>query len=306
LGGPEDDWEDEGHTLITGGAGLLALLNESERNNASLLLLSGPDVGRSFQLGPGEVVLGRAPSATIRLMDVSVSRKHARLLVRGADVIVEDLNSSNGSFLNGERLKTPTKVRDGDKLRFGDTTVLKFTFNDSLDDEFQKRMYDAALRDGLTGAYNKRFFNEQLRKELRFALRHNTHVSLLMLDLDHFKQVNDTHGHLAGDAVLVQLTELAIDLVRAEDVFARYGGEEFAVVARGISLADTAVLAERLRSAVEAHVFATGEQRLRMTVSIGLTISTPEDSEPEQLIARADAALYKAKGGGRNRVVIAG
>ncbi len=137
----------------------------------------------------------------------------------------------------------------------GSTTILKFTYHDNLDEIFQKQMYESALRDGLTKAFNKKYFTDRLESEFTFATRHGTPLGLVLFDIDHFKKVNDTHGHQAGDFVLSEISTLLSATLRAEDVFARYGGEEFAVICRGSDGAQTRVVGERLRRAVETHRF---------------------------------------------------
>ena len=150
------------------------------------------------------------------------------------------------------RIRGTRPLNDGDKIQLGRTTILRFTYHDRLDESFQKQMFDSALRDGLTGAYNKRYFLDRLESELKFALRHRTPLSLLMLDLDHFKRVNDTHGHPVGDRVLKAFADTIHRSIRNEDVFARYGGEEFAIISRATPLARASVLGERLRRATSA------------------------------------------------------
>src|SRR5581483_6850222 len=155
-----------------------------------------------------------------------------RVLQIGGEVTIEDLKSANGTVVNGEPVGATAALKDGDKIRLGSTTILKFTYHDHLDESFQQQMYDAALRDALTKAFNKKYFLDRLETELAYAKRHAAHLSLLMIDIDHFKQVNDTYGHLAGDFVLSRIARIALGTVRTEDVFARYGGEEFGVICR--------------------------------------------------------------------------
>jgi len=273
------------------------------RDLAYVILLAGNDVGKIFKLNQGETLLGRAPQAGISLVGESISRRHAILHLDGMNIDVEDLGSSNGTYVNGQ-LITRVRLSDGDKIRVGDTTILKFSFHDHLDESFQQLMYDAALRDGLTAAYNKRYFIEHLSKEIRFARRHNTRVALVMIDIDHFKRINDTHGHLAGDAVLADFGKLAPRLLRAEDVFARYGGEEFAILTRGITLEQAGQLAERLRAAVAEHEFPVGENVLKCTISLGVAALSADMSDGLALVKAADAALYAAKRAGRNCVLV--
>jgi len=277
---------------------------KSTRDRAYLIVLAGSNVGEMFRLDEGETFLGRGQNATVRLIDDGISRRHARIFQHGGEVVIEDLKSSNGTVVNGTPV-TMQLLKDGDKIRLGSTTILKFTYNDHLDESFQQQMYEAALRDGLTKAFNKKYFLDRLETEIAYARRHAAHLSLLMFDVDHFKRVNDTHGHLAGDYVLQRLAKVASSTVRTEDVFARYGGEEFGVICRGVPLPSAGVLGERLRSTVESTVFEHEGARLPITISVGVAGHPEVEIENGvQLIAAADAALYEAKRGGRNRVLL--
>ena len=276
----------------------------TERDRACLIVLAGSNVGEMYRLEAGETLLGRASTATIRINDDGVSRRHARVIQLGGEVVIEDLKSANGTLVNGDLVES-RKLRDGDKIRLGSTTVLKFTFQDQLDESFQQQMYDAALRDGLTKAYNKKYFMDRLDTEFSYAKRHRADLSLLLFDVDHFKRVNDTYGHLAGDYVLSKLSRIGMGTVRTEDIFARYGGEEFGVICRAVPLAHAGILAERLRSMVETTVFEFDGRRMPITISVGVSAlpQCPVETATE-LIAEADAALYEAKRCGRNRVLL--
>lgn len=278
------------------------LKKRSERDRAYLIVLAGADVGKMFKLADGETTLGRSHRADVRIDDDSISRFHAKLTLTGQEVQIEDLGSSNGTLVNGEKVGR-NALTDGDKIRLGETTILKFTFHDRLDESFVQKMYDAALRDPMTKVYNKKYLLDQLAQEVSYSRRHRTTLTLLLLDLDHFKRVNDTYGHVAGDHVLVQSAAVVQALLRNEDIFARYGGEEFCIVLRGISLADSGLIAERIRVSIEAHVFRCDETELHVTTSIGVA-AYDGTSEAVVLIEAADTALYAAKGAGRNRVIV--
>ena len=299
-------FEDEGEVTRVANLGELQqeLRARVQRDRAYLIVLAGGNVGEMYRLDEGETFLGRGQTATIKLMDDGISRKHARIVQQGGEVMIEDLQSSNGTIVNGAPVATQL-LKDGDKIRLGSTTILKFTYNDQLDESFQQQMYEAALRDGLTKAFNKKYFLDRLETEIAYARRHNAHLSLVMFDVDHFKRVNDTHGHLAGDYVLAKLAKVALATVRAEDVFARYGGEEFGVICRGVSLPSAGILAERLRANVESTLFDHDGHRMPITISVGVAghPETPVETVP-QLIAAADQALYEAKRAGRNRVLL--
>ncbi len=298
-----DDWNDDLESTRVSDIDKLRkeLTRRSQRDRAYLIVLAGTEVGKMFKLDEGETVIGRSHRADIRLDDDSISRMHVKLNLNGAEVGIEDLGSSNGTLVNGDRIANHG-LRDGDKIRLGETTILKFTFHDRLDESFQKKMYDAALRDPLTKAYNKKFFIDQLNTEISYTLRHKSPLTLVLFDLDHFKRINDTYGHVAGDTVLVRLSELVHEMLRQEDVFARYGGEEFVIILRGIGLEDAGVLAERIRVAVEELKFMSGGQRLPVSVSVGVAAHHASMKDPMELVEHADEAMYAAKQGGRNRV----
>jgi len=274
------------------------------RDRPFLVVIGGGSVGEMFAVRQREVVIGRAREATVRFDDSGLSRRHARIVYAGGEAHIEDLGSANGTFVNGDRVTSLRLLADGDKITLGSITILKFTYSDDLDESFQRRMFDASLRDGLTKAYNKNYLMERLDKELAYARRHGAPLSAILLDVDHFKRVNDTFGHPAGDAVLVNLARVALDMLRKEDIFARYGGEEFFVICRGVAVTDAVRLAERLREAVAAMRTAHDGHDVVVTASFGVAGFPDLDAEtPAQLIAASDAALYEAKRGGRNRVV---
>ena len=300
----DDDWaEDELEmTKITAAARQSTEPARTVRDRAHLIMITGGDVGRIFPLEQGECTIGRSHRATIHLDDDSISRVHCRFTMENGEVAVEDLQSSNGTYLNGAKVDRAV-LQDGDKIRVGEVTILKFTFHDRLDESFQRHMYDAALRDALTKAFNKRHFLDSLDKEIRYAARHRSPLCLIMIDLDHFKLVNDNYGHLAGDEVLAKVAQLAQSLLRAEDVFARYGGEEFGIIARGINLEQGALVADRLRQRVAATPIEAAGRRLSITLSSGVAAWEPSMADPSKLVEAADEALYEAKRGGRNRVV---
>ena len=296
-----DDWDEETTAvgIVVGGAAA----DTEQRKRPCVTVLTGTASGQLFKLPRGNTVLGRASNVEIRLADEGISRHHAKLWVETDKIMLEDLESRNGTFVNGSKISTPTALRDGDKIQIGATTVLKFAFQDGLDESFHENLLSSALRDPLTKLFNKRYFLDRLDSELKFARRHGAAVSLLLLDIDHFKQVNDTHGHLAGDAVLTNLASVLLRAVRNEDVVARFGGEELGIILRATPLDHALHLAERLRKTVEHTPTPHGGRELRVTVSIGAAeYPSAKVERIEELIEAADRALYRAKGGGRNRV----
>jgi two-component system cell cycle response regulator len=276
-----------------------------EGQNAYLVVMAGSNVGEMYKLEKDQLVIGRGDKADLRLLDDGISRDHARVVKDGAEMVLEDMGSTNGTYCNGARV-TRQALSEGDKILLGSTTILKFTYQDQLDEAFQRQMSESALRDGLTRAYNKRYLTERIESELQFALRHDTPLSLIFLDIDHFKRINDVHGHQAGDHVLVQLATLAMSILGEDEVFARYGGEEFAVISRGMEIAAAQALSERIRVSVEAHPFVFGDATIPVTISVGVSRAPgPGIATSVDLVARADEALYAAKRAGRNRVCVA-
>jgi diguanylate cyclase (GGDEF)-like protein len=275
-----------------------------KRDRAYLVVLAGASVGEMYKVDGDKTIIGRGQKAQVRLLDDGISREHAQLVVEGSKIFLEDLGSTNGTFCNGLKVDR-RELCDGDKILVGSTTILKFTYHDNLDEIFQKQMYESALRDGLTKAFNKKYFTDRLESELTFALRHDSPLVLVMFDIDHFKKVNDTHGHQAGDLVLSELSTLLTSALRAEDVFARYGGEEFAVICRGTDLTQATIVGERMRKAVEKHRFTFEGTHIPVTISVGIAgLPDPAVKDATDLVARADKALYQSKHGGRNRVTI--
>ena len=304
---PQDLAETSEATIIVSTDDLRQAQQQTGRQQqAYLIVISGPHVGTMFKIDEPQVTVGRSSKADLYVNDVGISRQHAQLICYGEDVFIEDLQSANGTFLNGNHVDRRQQLKDGDKITLGSTTILKFTYHDELDETFQKEMFDAALRDGLTGAYNKNYLLNHLNTELSFALRHKTPLSVIMFDVDKFKPVNDTYGHLAGDAILKRLAELSISTLRTDDIFARYGGEEFTIVSRGTASHEAAIIAERLRTIVERTDFIYDGTRIPITISLGVAALPEVQAEtPEDLIGQADKALYDAKNSGRNKVCVA-
>jgi diguanylate cyclase (GGDEF)-like protein len=268
---------------------------------AYLVILAGPQMGEMLKLEPGqEIVVGREQGVGLVLTDDGVSRQHARLSMTGSEVKVADLGSRNGTFVNGTRVSERV-IADGDKIQIGVATTIRFTFTDNLEEAYQRRLLEAALRDPLTGIYNRRHFEERLQAEFSGARRHGTALALLVIDVDHFKKVNDTWGHLAGDAALKMVACTIQEALRKEDILARYGGEEFVVVARNTDLVGALQFGERIRRCVEGARCLWEKAEIAVTVSIGAA-QLGVEATVAKLIEDADRAVYQAKRTGRNRV----
>ncbi len=282
--------------------GSVRSLMSVRRDRATLTLLSGRDAGRVQPVEANELIIGRGSGATLRIDDKGLSRRHVRIFLRGGDHFIEDLSSKNGTWLDDDCLANPRKLSSGARIYLGHATVLRFDVHDAREQQAVKQLYESAIRDPLTHLYNRRYFDERSRTEVAYAARHGTALSLVLFDIDHFKQVNDSLGHIAGDAVLRVAGQALSRLARTEDVVVRYGGEEFCILARGIDREGARVLAERVRRSLASTVIPWEEGSIRITVSGGVASTGPDCATVDLLLRAADEALYRAKRGGRNRV----
>ncbi len=288
---------------------MVAITPVSVKSKAPFLVpLSGARSGLLFPIPrTGEVIIGRDPGADFTIKETECSRRHARIFHDAAgDLFLEDLGSTNGTFANGGRLSGPYRLMDGDRIDLGATIHLKFAYQDTVEENFQISLYESATRDPLTGAYNKRYFLESLEREIRLHQRQSLPLSLIMLDMDHFKAINDEHGHVAGDQVLKSVAATISGRIRKENLFCRFGGEEFALILSNTSLEDARKLAERLRESVQALDIPWQRSVIKITVSLGLAALKAGGEASEDFIGRADEELYRAKKQGRNRVCAPG
>jgi diguanylate cyclase (GGDEF)-like protein len=220
--------------------------------------------------------------------------------------VIRDLASTNGTFVGGNRVQDAV-LYDGNKVLIGRNTILKFVVQDELERQYQQLMYESSTEDGLTGVYNRRYFDQKLAADLSFAKRQQIPCTLVIFDIDFFKRVNDIYGHRTGDQVLVTVAQSVRQNVRTEDVLARYGGEEFAVIAQGTDFERGRSLGERIWALVGQQTFEAcdGSGKIfGLTVSVGVATAPPESHvDSAEIISEADANLYLAKRTGRNRVV---
>lgn len=236
--------------------------------------------------------------------DARLSRVHARIVSVNDEWMLTDNGSTNGTFVNDARVEKHSQLADGDRIVLGGSVSLRFALVTEEERQALMRVYDAAVRDGLTGILNRKALDQRLLAEIAFAVRHDAPLSVVMLDVDHFKAVNDTHGHPAGDAVLREIAARIGGALRIEDVFGRYGGEEFLIVTRGITLERGAQLAERMRVLVGASPVVFEGASIAVSASFGVaSLACCPTREAPALLATADARLYEAKRAGRNRVV---
>lgn len=273
------------------------------RDRGVLVRLDGEASGEVLSLSRDGVVIGRSTRAHVLLADPSVSREHARILYQYGAYYVEDVGSQNGTLLAGRRV-TRAELRDGDLLQFGQRASFRFGLMDQTQERVMQRLYDSSMRDPLTGADNRRHLDARLIAEIAFARRHSRPLSVILIDIDFFKKINDRHGHQAGDEVLRCVAATIRGQLRTEDALARYGGEEFAVVLRDTALAEATHVAERIRERIARTAIEIPDGPAAVTVSAGCSsLGCCTGASTEELIGVADRRLYDAKRTGRNRVV---
>lgn len=275
---------------------------------ANVILIAHPDgklLGTRVRMAPGSSFeIGRSTLADISIPKViSVSRRHARIHHSGREVFLEDLGSTNGTWVNDRLVRNRVELKSGDRFQVG---AVHFKFLHELDIEaaYHDAIHQLVIKDGLTEIFNRRRFEEELVREFDRAVRYRRPLVLIFLDVDHFKRVNDAHGHLGGDAVLKELANVAGHELRRDQIFARIGGEEFAILSPETRAEGGAVLAERVRQRVAEHQFGYAGHSLAITCSFGVAEIRPEDRAGSDLLRAADQALYRAKQSGRNQVAV--
>ncbi|MBT3181869.1 MAG: GGDEF domain-containing protein [Deltaproteobacteria bacterium] len=269
---------------------------------AYILFISGPLIGKMYLLEESTTIMGRAPDIDISISDSRISRKHLCIHLETGKAIIEDMGSTNGTFVNGERVIRRV-LENGDKVHISSDTFFKFAVGDAAERMFQEEMHQMANYDAVTGILNKHAFARRLREEFSYARRRKHSLSLMMIDIDFFKKVNDTYGHMAGDYVLNGVAQRIQSSLRDEDITARYGGEEFAIILRNTDAKDSMMLAERVRHLIEEKPFQFEDQSIPVTISVGVsTLKGDNFNSAKKLISYADECLYKSKADGRNRV----
>lgn len=267
---------------------------------ACIIVIYGPELGKRLQLGTAPFAIGRSSKNDLFIDQESVSRNHARITFDGTQYWVADQHSTNGTFVNDEPVREQ-RLRDGDQVRIG-RSILKFMTGENVELHYHEEIYRLMTVDGLTQIFNRRYFNEALEREVNRSKRYDRELSLIVFDIDHFKRVNDSLGHLAGDNLLRQIASAVKPRLRREDIFARTGGEEFGVLLPEIDLDGARTTAEKIRKIVEAAPLRHDAAVVPITVSLGVVALMPAHVTPEDLYRAGDERLYEAKQTGRNRV----
>jgi two-component system cell cycle response regulator len=280
---------------------------ERTAEGACLVQIYGPELGKKVALDKPTTSIGRGTSCEIVVDLENVSRLHCSVILRAGEAYLRDEGSTNGTFLNNAEIKGETRLISGDLIKAG-SAIFKFLGAErgelgSIEARYHEEIYRLTIIDGLTQVHNKRYLLEFLDREMARCIRHQRTMSLVLLDIDHFKSVNDQHGHLAGDAVLRELAALLKARMRKEECLARYGGEEFALVLPETPRDNAVLLAGRLRRLTQMHRFVFEGTRLPITFSAGVAELTSAPLSAHEFLKVADERLYEAKHRGRNQVV---
>ena len=268
--------------------------------DACLVVIYGLELGRKYGLEASAATLGRSSKADVQVDQESVSRNHAKIINTGKSHILRDLGSTNGTYVNDQQVDEYV-LRDGDFVKVG-RTIFKFLTGGNVENAYHEEIYRLTTVDGLTQTHNRRYFLEQIDREVSRARRYRRELSLILFDIDRFKNINDTYGHLAGDYVLTQLSTVVKGKIRREDIFARYGGEEFAITLPEIDGPGAVAFAEKIRRVIEKAPFRFEDTPIQVTVSIGIASLSQEHGDSTELVKHSDDKLYEAKESGRNCV----
>ena len=281
-------------------------ISNLKKVNDCLVLIhtEGPDLGKRFDLKGKLISIGRDPDNDIYIDEETVSRKHAKVEKKGGKTTIIDLESTNGTYLNDRRLEPfiEFSLNDGDRLKIG-RTIFKYLSGNVIESLYYEEIHKMAIMDGLTGLYNKRYFLEAVDREVARARRYTRPLALIMIDIDHFKNINDTYGHLAGDHILKELGEILKSRVRREELVVRYGGEELVILLPETDREGAFKVAELMRQRVESHTFIFANKKIKVTISAGVSEVIECDYDYNEFVKLADERLYGAKKDGRNKVV---
>jgi diguanylate cyclase (GGDEF)-like protein len=281
--------------------------SSKQKYNIILTVISGKEVdfGKNFTFTEEKIFIGRSKKNNLVLEDSKISKRHCEINVIFTDVveqiILKDLDSTNGTYVNGVSVKQKI-LKPGDKIELGET-ILRFSYNDEIEEKYHSKLFTFASTDSLTGLYNKRYILNELHNQMKLVKRNQRLFSVVLLDIDDFKKINDSFGHLAGDEYLKKVaTTININL-REQDTASRFGGEEFLLLLPDTLDEGACKLAERIRKKIEGMELMFHDHLIKTTISAGVCQFSQDDYDLEILLRRVDIALYRAKREGKNRVI---
>jgi len=277
--------------------------NSGARNDCLVVIYTKEAtlLGKRFVLDRNPTRAGRGADSHIVLDGDSVSRRHCHFESRNEAWFVVDDGSTNGTYVNDDQISSEHRLDNGDRIKIG-PTIFKYLSGTDVESQYHEEIYRLTIMDGLTQVFNKRYLFEAIEREMIRARRHQRELCVAMFDIDHFKQINDHHGHLAGDFVLKELARVVQSRVRRDEVVARYGGEEFVVMLPETTLEGARQLGETLRSKVQENRFVFQGETIQVTISVGCAAVADTDRTATEVLKRVDEKLYEAKRTGRNRV----
>ena len=292
------DFFSETSTLIGAKADPNAMIKEDQQ--PMLVVMHGSLLGMTYAIRNEALAIGRMANLDIPIDDENVSRRHAEIFLMDGFVKIRDLDSTNGTFVNSQRVKEAI-LSDGDLILIG-RVLFKFIRSSSIENRFFGQMYTLATTDFLTGAFNRQHILSRLESEFARARRYNRPLSVMLYDIDHFKQINDTFGHLAGDQLLIESSRIVAKNVRQQDFFGRLGGDEFMIICPETDLNNTVLMAQRLTQMLGKWSYSYQSRKLDFSVSSGIASMADEMRSIVDLIAKADSQMYRSKQRGRNQV----
>jgi diguanylate cyclase (GGDEF)-like protein len=289
------------------------ILKEKKRSEkkedikVNLTIIDGLEAsfGKTYSFFKNIIKIGRDESNDFPINDIKISKFHCEIKIENSEktpnIGLMDLNSTNGTYVNGQLIEN-TLLKSGDKIELGDV-IIRYTLNDDIEEKYHSKLYDFATTDALTGLNNKRFIMNEIKNQIRISKRNKRKLSLMIIDIDDFKKLNDTYGHIAGDLFLKKTAFNLNQLLREQDIAGRFGGEEFIILLPETGIDGAVVLAERIRKSIEVSEILFEKKSIKTTISIG--IAEFNNEKPGELVNNADKELYKAKNSGKNRVSFA-
>jgi two-component system cell cycle response regulator len=293
---PRDNFEQTSATNLAPNA---TPANAAINCQPMLLVLHGPLLGKTFAIEQTVLTIGRSSQCDIQIDDDKISRNHAEISFRDGLVWLKDLQSTNGSYVNSKRV-SETALNDGDLILIGQM-LLKFINSNLVDNRLLGQVYSPATTDFLTGIANRLQIINILEQEFSRARRYDRPLSVLVYNIDRFKEINDTHGHLAGDQLLIESSRIVKEHLRAEDHFGRLGGDEFLVICPETPATNALALGKRIQVVLSKTNFLVKDKIVFFTISVGVATLAPKVSSPDEFSLLADQALCRAKNAGRNQ-----